>query len=351
MRHIRLNHYVMRTREDGIQQAIKWNKGESKLGTIIIELYYYITGQTISTLNSHQTEEEIRQRRRDVKQIYIAITTFVIIIIFFVIIFIFLLFISDDSIISKINTYYTGRTGEIDRNSPFYHHRRIYIDIGCFNGETIEYFIHFTMNSAFYEIYTFEPDPDNYRLCKQRLSQRKYRNFNIKIIQKVAWIRDERVYFRTERGRQSRISLNVTEDDGESIELDAIDFSSWLARLVKPNEALMHIKMSMPGAEVPVLEKMIRDNTLGLANKYEVEWIDRNNPRIRPIRIYIQLMFDSYGFECLYYTRVQDAKKVYQMNGAFDNITKYYDWRKLSESDTLAHYVERPDMLIIENMI
>ncbi|CAF1499290.1 unnamed protein product [Adineta steineri] len=40
MRHIRLNHYVMRTREDGIQQAIKWNKGESKLGLIYSNNYF-----------------------------------------------------------------------------------------------------------------------------------------------------------------------------------------------------------------------------------------------------------------------------------------------------------------------
>ena len=141
------------------------------------------------------------------------------------------------------------------------------------------------------------------------------------------------------------------DDDGESVELDAIDFSSWLARLIKPNKAKLHIKMSMPGAEVPVLEKMILDDTLGLASKYEIEWTDRENPRIRATRIYIQLMFDTYGFDCLYYTRLYDARKVYEINGSFKNVTKYYDWKKLSESDALAHYAERSDTPLLPKLL
>jgi hypothetical protein len=125
--------------------------------------------------------------------------------------------------------------------------------------------------------------------------------------------------------------------------LEAIDFSSWLAQLVGSKKAQIHIKMSMPGAEVPVLEKMILDETLGLADKYEVEWTDRENPKIRATRIYIQLMFDSYGFDCLYYTRLQNIRKVFKMKGSFSDITKYYDWQKISEFDALAHYIQRSD--------
>ncbi len=133
------------------------------------------------------------------------------------------------------------------------------------------------------------------------------------------------------------------EDDGESIELDAIDFSSWLARLVKPNKTKISIKMSMPGAEIAVLEKMILDDTLGLASKYRIEWTDRDNLHIGARRIYIQLMFDNYGFDLLYYTRLHDARKIYRINGTFKDITKYYDWKNLSQFDTFAHYAERSD--------
>ena len=88
--------------------------------------------------------------------------------------------------------------------------RYIYIDIGCFNGETIEHFLHFVPNSTQYDIITFEPDPFNYRLCEQRLRQKKYANYSITILQQVVWIRDEKVAFQTDLGRFSRIQKNQT---------------------------------------------------------------------------------------------------------------------------------------------
>ncbi len=132
--------------------------------------------------------------------------------------------------------------------------------------------------------------------------------------------------------------------DGSIEQLDAIDFSSWLARLAKLKKTKITIKMSMYGAEVPVLEKMILDNTLGLADKYEIEWTDRENSRIRSTRIYIQLMFDNRGFDLLYYTCLQDARKVFKIFGTFQNVKKHYDWRLINDSDTFAHFKLRPDM-------
>ncbi len=88
--------------------------------------------------------------------------------------------------------------------------RYIYIDIGCFNGETIEHFLHFIPNSTHYDIITFEPDPFNYQLCEQRLKQKKYANISITILQQVVWIRDEKVSFQTDLGQFSRIHTNQT---------------------------------------------------------------------------------------------------------------------------------------------
>jgi hypothetical protein len=136
-------------------------------------------------------------------------------------------------------------------------------------------------------------------------------------------------------------------DNNYSKQLDAIDFSSWLARLVKRKKTKLFIKMSMPGAEVAVLEKMILDDTLALADKYEVEWADRENPWIRPIRIYIQLMFDNRGFDCLYYTRLQDVRTIFNIRGTFQDVTKFYDWKAVNESDTYAHYLQRPDEIVL----
>lgn len=102
--------------------------------------------------------------------------------------------------------------------------------------------------------------------------------------------------------------------------------------------------MSIPGVELFVLNKMILDDTLALANKYEIEWTDRRNLSLRPQRIYIQLMFDSYGFNSLYYLRLEDSRHTFQLNGTFADIRKYYDWRQITEYDTFIHYIQRPDI-------
>ena len=95
----------------------------------------------------------------------------------------------------------------------------IYVDIGCFNGETIEHFIHFEPNSSLYDIITFEPDPANYELCQTRLKQEKYRSYRIQIIKKMAWIEDGTVVFLIDRGQQSRIAI---DSDGKRTVLDTI---------------------------------------------------------------------------------------------------------------------------------
>ncbi|CAF3042456.1 unnamed protein product [Rotaria sp. Silwood2] len=302
-----------------------------------------------STFRS-KTKEQFRQRH------YIHhISTTIILTIFASILFIITLFmylfLSGKSRSSITNDTVHADDEIILRNRNEYSIHHIYIDIGCFNGETIEHFLHFIPDSIFYDIITFEPDPDNYQLCKQRLREKKYMNINIIILQKVVWIRDEKIYFQTKQGRQSRINMNANVLNRNSKELDAIDFSSWLARLVKPYNTKVHIKISMPGAEVLLLEKMINDDTLRLADRYEIEWTDRENPRTRPTRLYTQLMLDTAGFDCLYYIRLDDVRKVFQLNETFKNVPIYNDWRLVSEYEVHAYYAQRPDVHRVPNLI
>ena len=88
--------------------------------------------------------------------------------------------------------------------------RFIYIDIGCYNGETVEHFIHFNPNSSFYDIITFEPDPENFLLCEKALRQPKYAKLSIEIIPKAVWVRDEKVSFQFGQGTRSRINTNIS---------------------------------------------------------------------------------------------------------------------------------------------
>jgi len=117
-------------------------------------------------------------------------------------------FLTEKSTIDEVAINHALETDTLVSNGQNSSTHFIYIDIGCFNGETIEHFLHFIPNSRVYDIITFEPDPYNYELCKQRLIQKKYADINITILQKVVWIRDEKVFFRTDRGRYSRITTH-----------------------------------------------------------------------------------------------------------------------------------------------
>ena len=115
-------------------------------------------------------------------------------------------------ILDEYNAYKSAfsldpRSWRLNVHQHAVHH--IYVDVGCSNGETIEHFIHFHPNSSLYDIITFEPDPYNYQLCKQVLAKEKYKDFNIIIIPRVAWVRNEKVFFTTNRGQQSRITANT----------------------------------------------------------------------------------------------------------------------------------------------
>ncbi|CAF3374888.1 unnamed protein product [Rotaria socialis] len=218
----------------------------------------------------------------------------------------------------------------------------IYIDIGCFDGETVEHFIYFTPNSILYDIITFEPDPINYQLCKKKLKQKQFENYSITIIPKVVWLRNEKVPFLINHGENSRIQLTEIVDAQNVVMLNGIDFSSWLSRLVKSENTRLHIKVSMPGSEVPVLRKLLIEDKLLLAERWDVQWTDRYNPRIRALRIYIQSMMDSIGFSCDHYTRIPDVRDVYRKKGTFEHIVKYADWRLIPEADTYCYYIQRP---------
>jgi len=172
-------------------------------------LYYQVTSQMLSTLNTRINKKD-RRNRRFYCQICIVISLINIVLTIFIVNLIISIGLPGKSTASEVKTIYTPETDLILSDVQDPATRYIYIDIGCFNGETVEHFLHFTPNSNIYEIITFEPDPQNYQLCKQRLIQTKYKNINITILQKVVWIRDEKVFFRTNRGKHSRITSNKT---------------------------------------------------------------------------------------------------------------------------------------------
>jgi hypothetical protein len=169
-----------------------------------------MTEQMVLTLNIPRVNKKEKHRqRRYIYQICIIIILIIIIVTYFIMILMISFLLPEKSGASEVIDS-SSHQPEVLSSDLHASPRYIYIDIGCFNGETVEHFLHFVPNSTHYDIITFEPDPVNYQLCAQRLTQKKYAHINITILQKVVWIRDEKVFFQTNRGRFSRIHKKQT---------------------------------------------------------------------------------------------------------------------------------------------
>ena len=128
------------------------------------------------------------------------------------------------------------------------------------------------------------------------------------------------------------------------MELDAIDFSAWLSKFIQSNDTKVHIKLSMPGFESQFLQKLVVDETLAIAYQWDVEWAYRKDPHLFTQRIYLQLMFDSFGFSCTYFTLLDNIRQTFNAKLPYENVTKYFNLRVLPDFDTYTHYVQRPSV-------
>ena len=127
-----------------------------------------------------------------------------------------------------------------------------------------------------------------------------------------------------------------------SVKLHAIDFSSWLSRLLVKNNSYLHLKISMPYAEVTVLEKLLLDGLLAVPERIDIEWTDRSILTWRARRIYIQSSLDGLGFSMAHMTRPSEVQKVIERNGTWHQVPKHSDWTTIPETDTMTTYIQRP---------
>lgn len=95
----------------------------------------------------------------------------------------------------------------------------VFVQAGCFTGDTVEAFIKFRGNNPDDVIYTFEGDPDNYAISKQNLS--KYPNVHLSAY--GLWDKDDNLYFSKGHSDASRI-IGFSEDGSEpSLQVTSLD--------------------------------------------------------------------------------------------------------------------------------
>lgn len=88
-----------------------------------------------------------------------------------------------------------------------------YVDLGAYNGDTIEEVLQYT-KGKYIRMYAVEPDRKNFKkLCKSVEGMR-----NVYAYQAVAWCKDTTVPFVTRAGRQSAVSATGQEMEARSVD-------------------------------------------------------------------------------------------------------------------------------------
>ncbi len=118
-----------------------------------------------------------------------------------------------------------------------------FVDLGAYNGDTIEEFI--SAAGAYKKIFAFEADSNNFRKLKKNTEALG----NIELYNLAAWDKKETLLFEKKKGRNSRLSSSGTVE----ISADSVD------NII--NEPITILKMDIEGSEEKAIlgaEKAIR---------------------------------------------------------------------------------------------
>lgn len=141
-------------------------------------------------------------------------------------------------------TPYMFATQELQYFNPdfmeFVDSGEVFVDAGCFDMSTS---IKLQEHCAVKKIYAFEPDLNNYEICRKVASE-KFTNGTVEIIPKGTWSSDTTLCFDSSADGASHISGS----GDRKIEVVAID------NVVDSNEKVTFIKMDVEGAELESLK-------------------------------------------------------------------------------------------------
>lgn len=151
----------------------------------------------------------------------------------------------------------------------------IYIDLGAYNGDTVEQFINWGQVFADVSdatIYAFEPNP-NYQKEWEDLYERQIKHVkDIVFEQSAAWVDDKGLEFSLWNEYQEGSTVMKQKRNwyaGKVIGVPSFDFSEWLKQC---DGEEIYIKFDIEGAEYPILKKMIMDGTDKLCKLIFIEW-------------------------------------------------------------------------------
>jgi len=140
----------------------------------------------------------------------------------------------------------------------------VLIDCGTYKGRSLQ-----TLRQKYsgFKSYAFEP-------IKKHIQEIRSKNPDTIIINKAVWISNirKRIYIGKSEGTslyKSKHTDGIGKHGSEVVE--CIDFSLWIKNNFKKADFII-LKMDIEGAEYPILEKMIKDDTIKYINVLYCEW-------------------------------------------------------------------------------
>ena len=176
--------------------------------------------------------------------------------------------------------------------------RKIFIDAGAYNGDSIDAFRKMRSDADEFEIYAFEPNP----AYKIELDAK-----DVIVIEKAVWIEDGYVDFYIGEHDGTGSTLIKGKTSGEvnykaPQQTLGVDFNNWIKETFDPNDYII-VKMDIEGAEFEVIPHMMEGESILYISQLWCEFHPNKLPQyttkdktslIKKIKAYEHLLFKDW---------------------------------------------------------
>ena len=148
--------------------------------------------------------------------------------------------------------------------------RKIFLDLGAWNGNSITHFRAMRPDGDEFKIYSFECHPVSLKRLRKNV-------FDVAIIDKAVWVKDCDLVLISGQGRfvESSTIVKSKKVKGHKPECDCIveciDFSKWIKENLKPDDYVV-VKFNIEGAEYKVIEHLCQQGTINYFKEMYIEW-------------------------------------------------------------------------------
>jgi len=148
--------------------------------------------------------------------------------------------------------------------------RKIFLDIGGWNGASAEFFLKYHPESKFYEIFTFEPDRENIRYIKKK-------NLPITLIPKSAWSNNGIMKFYPGGAMKGSGGTMYSQKTTGNInpkkfyEVQTIDIAEFIKNNFIESDYII-MKMNCEGCEYEIIPHLQIRGLIPWMNKWFIQW-------------------------------------------------------------------------------